>query len=325
MIISRTPFRISFVGGGTDLKEFYHNEVGMVLSTSINKYVYVTVKEQNDLHNYKMRLSYSEVEHINEIKKIEHPIIKEVLLFLDIDEPLEITTMADVPAKTGLGSSSTFTVGLLNALHAYKGETLSKKELAEEAAHIEINLLNRPIGKQDHYAAAFGGLNKISFMSNEEVNVQPISITNKRKEKLFNNLLLFYTNITRDSSSVLNEQKKHTKDKMEFLLAMRDQVPKLDQILSDDSADLNNFGLFLDEGWQKKKELSSNISSEEIDRYYRLALEAGASGGKICGAGGGGFLMVYSNNNSQIRKNLKELKELIFSFDDTGTKIIFSE
>ena len=162
-------------------------------------------------------------------------------------------------------------------------------------------------------------------MSNEEVNVQPISITNKRKEKLFNNLLLFYTNITRDSSSVLNEQKKHTKDKMEFLLAMRDQVPKFDQILSDDSADLNNFGLFLDEGWQKKKELSSNISSEEIDRYYRLALEAGASGGKICGAGGGGFLMVYSNNNSQIRKNLKELKELIFSFDDTGTKIIFSE
>ena len=325
MIISRTPFRISFVGGGTDLKEFYQEETGKVLSSSINKYVYVTVKQQNDLHNYKMRLSYSEVEHINEINKIRHPIIKKALLLLGIDEPLEITTMADVPAKTGLGSSSTFTVGLLNALHFYKGENLSKKELAEEAAHIEIDLLNRPIGKQDHYAAAFGGLNIITFFSNEDVSIQPIIVSEKRKKELFDNLLLFYTNITRDASSVLSEQQKQTKNKMEFLLAMRDQVPILEKVLTNKNNNLDQFGFLLDQGWQKKKELSSNISSEEIDRYYRLALEAGASGGKICGAGGGGFLMVYSNNNSQIRKNLKELKELIFSFDDTGTKIIFSE
>ncbi len=325
MIISRTPFRISFVGGGTDLKEFYQEETGQVLSTSINKYVYVTVKQQNDLHNYKMRLSYSEVEHINDINKIKHPIIKKALLLLGIDEPLEITTMADVPAKTGLGSSSTFTVGLLNALHSYKGENLSKKELAEEAAHIEIDLLHRPIGKQDHYAAAFGGLNIIKFYKNEDVSVQPIAVSEKRKKELFDNLLLFYTNITRDASSVLSEQQKETKNKMEFLLAMRDQVPILEKVLTNNNSNLDQFGILLDQGWQKKKELSSNISSEEIDTYYRLAIEAGASGGKICGAGGGGFLMVYSNNNSHIRKKLKELKELIFSFDDTGTKIIFSE
>ena len=211
-------------------------------------------------------------------------------------------------------------------LTVYKKRWQPQDDLAKEAAHLEINLLNRPIGKQDHYAAAYGGINIIKFFNNEDVIVEPIAMSNKRKQELFNNLFLFYTDITRDSSSVLEEQKKQTKNKMVFLNDMRDQVPKLAKIIENDNVKLNKFGLILDEGWQKKKELSSNISNDFINQYYDLAISAGCSGGKICGAGGGGFLLVYCDkNNSKIRKEFKELKELIFDYDNTGTEIIFSD
>ncbi len=326
MIISKTPFRISLGGGGTDLKAFYQHELGMVLSTSIDKFVYVTVKRQNNLQDQKIRISYSETENVNTIEEIKHPIIRETLKLLKINHPIEITTMSDVPAKTGLGSSSTFTVGLLNALHALKGEKLSKKELAEEAAHIEIDILKRPIGKQDHYAAAFGGLNVIEFYQDNEVKIDPLNITKVQKRDFFSNILLFYTRILRDSSSVLEEQKKETINKMDFLIDMRNQVPDLRDIIEHSDKKLSKVGSILHEGWNKKKQLSSNISNSTIDSYYKKGLNAGATGGKICGAGGGGFLMFYVEDQFKLklRKDLSDLMELDFSSEDEGSVIIFS-
>ena len=324
MIIARTPFRVSFAGGGTDLHAFYQHEYGAVLSTTINKYVYVTVKSQNRLHDYRIRVSYSVTETVKQVEQVQHPIVREALKLLEIDQPLEITTMADIPAKTGLGSSSSFAVGLLHALHAFKGEYVNKERLAQEAAHIEIDLLRRPIGKQDHYAAAYGGLNLIRFMPNEEVCVDPVICPRTTMQELFSNLLLFYTNITRDASSILKEQQANTDAKLDYLVAMRNQAHALERLLQND-VNLNKFGEILHQAWMNKRKLALSISNPVIDRYFEMALEAGAIGGKLCGAGGGGFLLFYveRQRQPQVREALADLIELEFNYEPQGSKIIF--
>ena len=221
MIITRTPFRISFVGGGTDIAEFFKKESGAVISTSIDKYVYVTVNPHKGLHPYKYRIAYSITENVNSIDEIKHPIVRETLKFLEIDQPLEITNVADLPARAGLGSSSSFTVALLHSLHALKEEHVSNQQLAEEAFHIEAEILLRPIGKQDHYASAFGGFNYIQFMSDDTVKIEPIICRKEVKENLMNNLMMFFTGSTRGAHQILNEQVKYMADKMEVLRKLR--------------------------------------------------------------------------------------------------------
>lgn len=324
MIISRTPLRISFVGGGTDIKQYYQYGEGGVLSTSINKYLYVAVKRQYEFVDFRFRINWSTTEFCNSIAEIKHPIVRETLLLLNIDFPIEITTFADVPAGTGLGSSSTFTVGLLHALYALKGEMISKGELAKQAAHIEIEILRRNIGKQDHYAAAYGNINVYKFHPNETVSVEPVFYDPKVKEELENRLLLFYTKTTRDASRILKSQIDNTDQKLKVLTKMKDLIPSL-RIVFNDRKKLNDFGEILHEGWMLKKQITDDISNEIINGYYQTAIDAGAVGGKLLGAGGGGFLLFYAEekNHNNIRNALKNLTEMKFKFDDAGSRITY--
>src|SRR3989339_888891 len=290
MIITRVPLRMSFVGGGTDLKVFYEKDYGEVLSTTINQYIYITVKKQTKLVPDKFRIGYSKTENVNQVADIEHPIVREILGFLKINFPLEIKVMADIPARTGLGSSSSFTVGLLHALHALRGESISPYRLAEEAGYIELNCLKRAIGKQDHYAAAFGGLNKIKFMPDESVIVSPILCPRTIRENFFNHLALFYTFKTRDAESILKGQQRDTAGKWEILKEIRDSVHRFESIL-EGNGNFKDLGKILEESWQKKKTLHAEISNESIDKFYQKAKKIGALGGKLLGAGGGGFLL----------------------------------
>jgi len=324
MIISRTPFRISFIGGGTDLKSFYSKEDGMVLSTSIDKYVYVVVKCQIGIVEYKYRINWSKVEFKNHIEDIEHPIVREALKMFKIDFPVEITTFADVPASTGLGSSSSFAVGLLHVLFALKGEMVTKSQLASLASKIEVELLGRTMGSQDHYAAAYGDLNVFTFHNDGSVSVEPVFYRPEVKKSLENNLMLFYTGIKRDASEVLKSQDKKTNEKMAVLRKMRDLVEPLRDILSS-GINMNEFGRILHQNWMLKKSITSEISSREIDSFYEKALKAGALGGKLLGAGGGGFLLLYvePQNQHAVASSLSDLFQLPFIFDSAGTRITY--
>lgn len=324
MIISRTPFRISFVGGGTDLKSFYTKEAGKVLSTTIDKYIYVAVKRQIGIVEYKYRVNWSKVEFTNTINEIEHPIVREAFRLMEIDFPVEVSTFADIPAGTGLGSSSSFAVGLLNALFALKGEMATKAQLANLAAHIEIDLLKRNIGKQDHYAASYGDLNVFTFEQDGKVSVSPICYRPEVRETIAKNLLLFYTSQKRDANEVLTEQKKKTSEKFNVLKAMKEQVSQLEQILYS-GIKLHEFGELLHQGWLLKKSITDKISSATIDDYYDRAMKAGAIGGKLLGAGGGGFLLFYVEPQNQrvVKQSLADLFQLNFNFDDAGTRITY--
>ncbi len=329
MIISRTPLRISFVGGGTDLKAFYEHEDGQVISTTIDKYLYVTVKKQLCIVEHKYRIGWSKVEFKDKIDDIEHPIVREALRMLEIDFPLEITTFADVPANTGLGSSSSFAVGLLHALFALRGEMVTKSTLATMAAKIEIDILKRPIGKQDHYAAAYGNLNVFKFHKNNEVSVEPVFYGPDLKNIFESNLMLFYTAQKRDSGDILSVQEKCTKDKMDVLISMKNLVPELRDIISKNNIskeeDISTIGEILHKNWLLKKSITSEISSGSIDKYYQKALDAGAKGGKLLGAGGGGFLLFYVEKPFQkdVAAALKDLYQLKFKFDSGGTRITY--
>ena len=291
MIISKTPLRISFAGGGTDLRSYYkHNRYGAVLSTSINKYLYVTIKTQSPLFKEKYRLNYSETELVDELEQINNPIIRECIKYLEIDDKLYISTIADAPASSGLGSSSAFCVGLLNALYKLKGETVSVGRLAEEAAYIECDILKRPMGKQDHYAAAYGGVNYIRFYDNETVTVRHLNLSSKNLKIFFDSIVLFWTGLTRGSESVLKEQDEKSSDNMERLSKMKEQALELSHILSETNISVKKIGALLSQGWEYKKYLASNISNPSIDAWYGKAIEHGAYGGKISGAGAGGFL-----------------------------------
>lgn len=323
MIISRTPFRISFMGGGTDLPSFYLEEDGMVLSTSIAKYMYITI---NDRFDATYRLSYSKTEICKSIDEIEHPIFKAVLAkHAPTKAGLEIISMADIPSGTGLGSSSSFTVGLIHALKAHLGTYQTAEQLASEASRIEIEELKEPIGKQDQYAAAFGGLRCIEFLKSGEVVSTPITCSTQTYNDLESSVLIFFTGFSRSASNILSEQKSNTKSKADVLRAMKKGAQQLKQIL-ETNGKLERFGQILDEGWKLKKNMAKGISSGQIDEWYDRGIKAGAWGGKILGAGGGGFLMFLANpdKHERIQQELKELRCINdVCFERLGSKIIF--
>jgi len=323
MVISQTPLRISFVGGGTDLSEFYSHTPGSVLSTAIDKYVFVIVKERFD---DKIYLNYSIKEIVDDVRDIEHDLIREALIKTGIKTGVEITTLADIPSEgSGLGSSSSITVGLLNALYSFSGRQVTAKTLAQDACEIEIDLLKKPIGKQDQYIASFGGLNEIIFNPDDSVIIKKVELDNRLKRRFGSNILLFYTDITRKSTTILKDQKSVTKKKLDILIEMRDQVYKFKEILESGKG-YDSLGLLLNNAWELKKSLSEKISSSKIEKMYELALEAGAIGGKISGAGGGGFLMLYVNreNQNSVRDKLRDYREFPFMLEPHGSKIIFN-
>lgn len=323
MIITRTPFRISFVGGGSDLDAFYRKQDGAVLSTTINKYMYISSHKFFD-HD-QIRVKYSVTETVRNIDKLRHPIFKESLKKFNIKGGLEISSIADIPSGTGMGSSSSFTVGLLHNLYVVNRQYVSKEMIANEACKIEIDILKEPIGKQDQYAASYGGLNIIHFLSNGKVRIEPIYIKKEVYNKLQENLLLFYLGKKRNSSDILSEQKEnmHYENKFNTLKTMVELVFKLRECLYKEQ--LNDFGKILDENWMLKKKLASNITDDEIDLIYKTALKKGATGGKVLGAGGGGFILLYAEKlyHNKIKEALKPLYTFDFRFENEGTKLIY--
>ena len=324
MIITRTPFRISFAGGCTDLRAFYSNEPGKVISSSINKYIYVVIKRQIGIVEYKYRINWIKVEFKNKLEDIEHPIVREALIFFKIDFPIEITTFSDIPGQTGLGSSSAFAVGLVHALHALKGEMVTKHTIATEAALIEVDILGRAMGKQDHFASAYGNLNVFTFTSDEVVSVDPVLYNAKTKKYIQSNLMLFYLKSKRDASRILESQQRETQNKLNELRNLKNLVEPLREIFST-GLQTNNFGEILDKGWMIKSQLTDDISSKVIDSYYKKAKNHGAIGGKLLGAGGGGFLLLYVEleNQKHVREQLSDLYYLPVEFDNSGTRITY--
>lgn len=320
MIITRTPLRISFTGGGTDLPAFYKNGYGAVVSTSIDKYIYITVNKRFD---DSIRVSYSQTEIVNHVDELKHDIARECLRMVGISGGIEITSIADIPSGTGLGSSSSFAVGLLNALYTYVGERLSAEELANRACQIEINVLGHPIGKQDQYAAAYGGVNYFTFERNGDVQREKISISNNDLRNMNRKLMMFYTGIRRSADGILSRQSQETKNKMEVLTFMRDQANHMRDGLVHEGF-TPKFAKMLDEAWQKKKSITSEISNPEIDELYQKAISAGALGGKLLGAGGGGFILLYCEEQYQpaVREALG-LRELDFEISLNGSRVVY--
>jgi D-glycero-alpha-D-manno-heptose-7-phosphate kinase len=323
MVVTRTPLRISFAGGGTDLPGFYEQDYGAVLSTTIDKYLYVTVKPHGALFTERFRLNYSETEQASDLEQIRNHIARECLRLLRIEPPLYISTVADVPDFSGLGSSSSFAVGLLNALHVYRGERVSAGQLAEEACRVEAQILQRPIGKQDQYAAAFGGLNFFRFQPDGGVTIEPQRLAEGALEGLFDHLLVFWTGIQRDAGSVLGEQQRNTPSKRDALQAMREHARQL-QALMRDGFDPLAFGGVLDATWRLKRQLASGITTGAIDAWYDRARAAGAVGGKICGAGGGGFLLliVPRPRQDEVREELADMTELAIRYESQGSRVL---
>jgi len=321
VIISRTPFRISFAGGGTDLAAFWRNDPGAVTSVAIDKYMYITLNQRFDST---IRVSYSRTEIAAGVDQIEHPIVREALRLTGMTEGLEITSIADLPAGTGMGSSSSFTVGLLNALHAYAGRHAPAEQLAREACRIEIDILGEPIGKQDQYAAAYGGLNHIQFNPDETVFVDPVISARETREQLGENLLLLYTGVKRSASAILAKQKEDTKDKLDVLRRMRDISKEMADVLQSGRR-LAEFGKLMHEAWLLKRTVTSGITNPDVDRWYEAARQAGALGGKLLGAGGGGFMLLFvePQNRGRVRERLAELRELPFRLEPQGSKIIY--
>lgn len=319
-----TPQRLSFAGGGTDLPDFYREHGGAVVSTTIDKYIYVTVKRHSHLFNEAYRLSYSKTEHVDSLDEIENDVARECLRLVHVDPPLFIATASDLPASSGLGSSSSFAVGLLYALHTLRGEDVSVGQLAEEASHVEIEMLGRPIGKQDQYAAAFGGLNYITFNSNGRVHLDPLWLPNSGADALFDNSMLFWTGMQREAEDILREQRAMISDTADTLVKMREMAAECRDALLVIHEDLRRFGTIVDSGWRAKRSLASKISSLQIDDCYARALEAGALGGKIAGAGGGGFLYLVVPRNSQdmVRTTLPDMVDVPLKYEPRGVRLL---
>jgi D-glycero-alpha-D-manno-heptose-7-phosphate kinase len=324
LIVTRTPLRISFVGGGTDLPAFYREHGGAVLSMAIDRYVYVTVKKHSELFFEPIRINYSKSEQVERIDEIKNNVVREALRFLEIEPPIYISTVGDVPASTGLGGSSAFAVGMLHALHAYRGERVSAGQLAEEASLIEIKVLGEPIGKQDQYAAAFGGLNLFTFKPDDGVTVEHQQAPNGTLSALFESILLFWTGHQRDASAVLAEQQANIQSKVTHLKRMRDQAGELHAALKAGAIDVLDLGRMLDEGWRLKRQLASQITNPRIDHWYQAAMAAGAAGGKLCGAGAGGFLLFIAppERHATIRLALVDLMEMQVAPDVRGSRLM---
>ncbi len=324
MIISSAPFRVSFAGGGSDIPFFYHRRRGAVLSTSIDKYIYISIHPY--FNSRQTLLKYSRNELVDDLSQIKHPVFREVLKELWPEGGLEIVSTADIPSGTGLGSSSSFTVALLHAVYAYRGTFCGKEKLAVKACETEIEKLGEPIGKQDQYAAAYGGLNFIEFNPDESVAVTPLILPRDTLVNLEKNLLLFYTGEQRSTGEILEDQKKQvesSEENFQSLARMSDLAHDMRDCLI--SGDLEGFAGIMNEGWRIKRTLSGRISNNRIDNYYKTALENGARGGKLLGAGGGGFLLFYCEpgNQEKLRRSLSGLPELPFKFDWSGSRIIY--
>jgi D-glycero-alpha-D-manno-heptose-7-phosphate kinase len=326
LVMTRTPLRISFAGGGTDLPDFYKQHWGAVSSTTINQYIYVTLKRHGGLFGEQYRLNYSETEHSHSLDEVKNTIARECFRLVHVEPPLYLSTVGDLPAFSGLGSSSSFAVGLLNALHTFRGERVTPAQLAEEATSVEIDILGRPIGKQDQYAAAFGGLNYFRFNSDGSVTLEPHRLRNGSLQKLFDHLQIFWTGMSRDAASVLTEQKENVPDNLDQLLTMREHAQELRHTLQGDF-DPVAFGRVLDAGWRVKRELASNISNNRINAWYQRGKDAGAVAGKICGAGGGGFLLfvVPPDRQAAVRLALAELKEIAIDGESHGSRVVLVE
>lgn len=320
-----TPQRISFVGGGTDLPSFYSKNEGAVISSAIDQYVYVTVKKHSHLFNENYRLSYSKTEHTDDLNSIENSIARECLRFLNIDPPIYIATAADLPASSGLGSSSSFAVGLLNALHVLKGDRVSPGQLAEEACEIEINILGNPIGKQDQFAAAFGGLNHITFKSNGRVEIDHLVLQNNLVNNVFDNSLLIWSGIQRDASAILDKQNSQLDSKLDQYKLLQQEVRHCKNLMLNASNDfLTDLGEMLDKTWKTKKLLESSISTSEIDDIHSQVKSLGGLGGKLCGAGGGGFLfeIIPGPMHEKVLGIYGPSKVLKIRFEPSGSRVL---
>ena len=328
IIISKTPYRLTLGGGGTDLPAYYEKFGGFVMSTALDKYIYLMVKER---FQHEIRLSYSITEIKENIEDIAHPIVKEILSMMALRNNLEVISIGDIPSGTGLGSSGSFTVGLLNALYAYRNESVSRVKLAEMACLVEMEKLKGPSGKQDPYIASFGGFTCLHIKKNGTVKVSRLSLTPEISKELENNLMFFYTGFRRDASKILEEQKKVIKVNKEQALGSMHKIKEIGLKIKKalERADLNEFGRLQNDHWIAKKAISSKMSNKIIDRWYKLAMNNGAIGGKLMGAGGGGFLMFYIEDSNQQQKlrNIfakEKIREVMFGLGAEGTKIMLN-
>ncbi|MEQ9116301.1 MAG: hypothetical protein RLN62_05850 [Rickettsiales bacterium] len=325
MIISRTPFRISFFGGGTDYPEWYQEHGGNILSTTISHYVYTTCRYLPPFFKHKNRFVWRVIEEISDHQKSENPIIRSAIEYLSINFGVEIHYHGDLPSRSGIGSSSSFAVGLLNALHAMNESYTSKLELACEAIHLERNILKETVGVQDQIAASYGGLNNIKIKQNSDFEVNPVILPQETKSNLEKHFLLFFTGISRYSSEVATHKVNNFKSKIRNLQKIHQMTDEAIKILTSNNANLNDFGRLLDEAWSMKKDISAKISSNVIDDIYTKAKSAGAIGGKLLGAGGGGFMLLFAppERHAFIKESLNDLLHIPFSFENEGSKIIY--
>lgn len=322
MIISQTPFRMSFFGGGTDMEEYFKEYGGAVLSTSFDKYCYVNVRHLPRFFDYSTEVSYSKTERVTSVDDLQHPAIRNAMKMLDMHE-IRLTYEADLPARSGLGTSSSFAVGMLNAFYALKGKYADKKKLADEAIYLERVLCNEAGGWQDQIAASYGGFNRINFNA-DGYEVLPLIISPERKKKLNKNLMMFFTGFTRFSSDVQKANKLDKKDKIGQLQEMYALVDEAEKVLTNNACDLNEFGRLLDHTWKLKRQTGAAVSTDSIDHLYAKGIEAGALGGKLLGAGGGGFLVFYvePEYHNAVKTAMSDLMYIPFEFENGGTRII---
>jgi D-glycero-alpha-D-manno-heptose-7-phosphate kinase len=326
MIISRTPYRISLFGGGTDYPAWYRKHGGSVIAATIDKYCYLSVRHLPPFFGYRYLVIWSKIETCMKRNEIQHPAVKAVLEHLEIDRGLEVHHMGDLPARSGMGSSSAFTVGMLNAVYSLCGRMISKQDLAMEAIHIEQNVLRETVGSQDQVSAAYGGFNRIDFAPNGSITVTPITVSTERINNLSDHLLLFYTGIARTSSNLSKSFLQQIDEKKRELRIMKDLVDESISLLNSE-CDIMDFGELLLEAWDAKKHFSKKVSNEELENIYCRAIEAGALSGKITGAGGGGFLLLFvePKKQQQVKESLKEFIHVPFNFEYSGSQIIFTD
>jgi len=327
MIISKTPFRISLFGGGTDYPKWYREHGGAVIGTAIDKYCYITVRTLPPFFEHKHRIVYSNIELVQEFDEIDHPAVRAVLSQMSFREGLEVHHDADLPARSGLGSSSSFTVGLLNALNAKRGQMMSKDELSHEAIRIEQEIIGESVGSQDQIWAAHGGFNRIDFLPNGDFEVTPIILGNNRLRELKGSMQLFFTGFSRYATEIAKDQIENMDKRTKQLTTMRDMVDEAMNILQSADTPILEIGKLLDQSWKLKRELANSVTTPEIDEIYKAGLEAGAVGGKLLGAGGGGFIVFFAppENHMKLRERLKDLVHVSFDFDKGGSKIMIYE
>ena len=327
MIISKTPFRISFFGGGTDYPEWYHENGGSVLATTIDKYCYISCRHLPPFFEHKHRIVYSKIESVKTTEEIQHPVVRAVLSNLSITDGLEIHHDADLPARSGLGSSSSFTVGLINVLNALKGLQISKQDLAKQATYIEQEVLKETVGNQDQILAAFGGFNRIDFHPDDSFNISPVIINKDLVEQLQSHMLLFFTGLSRFSSDIARDKVSNFTNRFQELTQIKEMVDEGMSILQSPSTPIIDLGKLMHESWKLKRSLSVKVSTPKIDEIYEAGIKAGATGGKILGAGGGGFILFFAEpkNHKKIIERLKNLVHVVFHFDDVGSKIVVYE